>query len=79
MIDELKKENFSLKLKIYYLEEHLAKISPENVDQALQEVPYHPLFFSFILMLDVVFPIYLFSLKNATDPRSHLSRLLTEH
>ncbi|GJJ73159.1 hypothetical protein EMPS_05517 [Entomortierella parvispora] len=37
VIDELKKESFSLKLKIYFLEERLAKISPEHVDQALQE------------------------------------------
>ncbi|KAF9901299.1 hypothetical protein EC991_006281 [Linnemannia zychae] len=37
IIDELKKEGFSLKLKIFFLEERLAKISPEHVDQALQE------------------------------------------
>ncbi|KAG0046642.1 hypothetical protein BGZ83_008212 [Gryganskiella cystojenkinii] len=37
VIDDLNKENFSLKLKIYFLEERLAKISPEHVDQALQE------------------------------------------
>ncbi|KAG0291001.1 hypothetical protein BGZ96_005575 [Linnemannia gamsii] len=37
IIDELKKEGFELKLKIFFLEERLAKISPEHVDQALQE------------------------------------------
>ncbi|KAG0277456.1 hypothetical protein BGZ95_005913 [Linnemannia exigua] len=37
IIDELKKEGFGLKLKIFFLEERLAKISPEHVDQALQE------------------------------------------
>ncbi|KAF9370756.1 hypothetical protein CPB97_002496 [Podila verticillata] len=37
VIDELKKDSFGLKLKIYFLEERLAKISPEHVDQALHE------------------------------------------
>ncbi|KAF9922576.1 hypothetical protein FBU30_007311 [Linnemannia zychae] len=37
IIDELKKDGFELKLKIYFLEERLAKISPENADQALKE------------------------------------------
>ncbi|KAG0348377.1 hypothetical protein BG004_005322, partial [Podila humilis] len=37
VIDELKKDSFSLKLRIYFLEERLAKISPEHVDQAIHE------------------------------------------
>lgn len=37
MIDDVKKENFSLKLKIYFLEERLAKLAPEQVDLALKE------------------------------------------
>ncbi|KAG0225555.1 hypothetical protein BGW41_004664 [Actinomortierella wolfii] len=37
VIDQLKKESFSLKLKIFFLEERLAKVSPEHVDQALHE------------------------------------------
>ncbi|KAG0209086.1 hypothetical protein BGX33_005850, partial [Mortierella sp. NVP41] len=37
VIDELKKEGFSLKLKIFFLEERLAKMSPEHVDKALHE------------------------------------------
>ncbi|KAF9287592.1 hypothetical protein BGZ68_001580 [Mortierella alpina] len=37
VIDELKKECFSLKLKVYFLEDRLAKMSPEHVDQALNE------------------------------------------
>ncbi|KAF9950566.1 hypothetical protein BGZ70_001306 [Mortierella alpina] len=37
VIDELKKESFSLKLKVYFLEDRLAKMSPEHVDQALNE------------------------------------------
>lgn len=32
-----KKENFSLKLKIYFLEERLQKITPEHIDAALKE------------------------------------------
>lgn len=37
LIDEVKKENFSLKLKIYFLEDRLAKLAPEHVDAALKE------------------------------------------
>lgn len=37
LIDLTKKENFSLKLKIYFLEERLAKITPEHIDAALKE------------------------------------------
>ena len=31
MIDELKKENFSLKMRIYYLTENLSRLSPEGM------------------------------------------------
>lgn len=37
VIDEVKKENFSLKLKIYFLEERLSKLAPDQVDLALKE------------------------------------------
>ncbi|KAG0202470.1 hypothetical protein BGX28_005020 [Mortierella sp. GBA30] len=37
VIDELKKETFNLKVKVYFLEDRLAKMSPEHVDQALNE------------------------------------------
>lgn len=37
VIDEVKKENFSLKLKIYFLEERLAKLAPDQIDLALKE------------------------------------------
>lgn len=37
LIDEVNKENFSLKLKIYFLEERLAKLTPEQMDVALKE------------------------------------------
>jgi chromosome segregation ATPase len=33
----VKKENFSLKLKIYFLEERLAKLAPDQIDHALKE------------------------------------------
>jgi len=37
VIDEVKKENFNLKLKIYFLEDRLAKLAPDQVDLALKE------------------------------------------
>ncbi|KAG0364245.1 hypothetical protein BGZ54_007700 [Gamsiella multidivaricata] len=37
IIDELNKQNFSLKLKVYFLEDRLAKLSPEQLDQAAHE------------------------------------------
>jgi Centrosomin N-terminal motif 1 len=37
-MDNLKKENFSLKLRIFYLQEHLAKMRPENLEGVLNEV-----------------------------------------
>lgn len=37
VIDEVKKENFSLKLKIYFLEDRLSKLSPDQIDLALKE------------------------------------------
>lgn len=37
-INELKKENFSLKLKIFFLEERMTKMAPENVKDAYKEV-----------------------------------------
>lgn len=38
ILDESKRENFSLRLKIYYLEERLKKAIPKNIEEALQEV-----------------------------------------
>lgn len=38
MIDGLKKENFSLKLRIFYLQERLAQMRPENMESAINEV-----------------------------------------
>ncbi|KAF9986943.1 hypothetical protein BGZ65_005633 [Modicella reniformis] len=37
LIDELKNECFQLKLKIYYLEDRLGKLSPENVEEMAKE------------------------------------------
>ncbi|KAK4046670.1 hypothetical protein OIO90_006482 [Microbotryomycetes sp. JL221] len=37
VIDEFKKENFDLKLKIHFYEQRLEKLAPEHVDQALRE------------------------------------------
>ncbi|KAF9397521.1 hypothetical protein BGX21_008781 [Mortierella sp. AD011] len=37
VIDELNKQNFSLKLRVYFLEDRLAKLSPEHADQAANE------------------------------------------
>ncbi|KAA1114519.1 hypothetical protein PGT21_011974 [Puccinia graminis f. sp. tritici] len=36
-IDEVKKDNFNLKLKIYFLEDRMAKLAPDQVDLALKE------------------------------------------
>ena len=37
-MDNLKKENFSLKLRIFYLQERLAKMGPANLETILNEV-----------------------------------------
>ncbi|KAI9140837.1 hypothetical protein BKA69DRAFT_1077983 [Paraphysoderma sedebokerense] len=37
IIDEVKKENFGLKMRIYFLEERLAKMAPDNLNEALKE------------------------------------------
>ena len=37
VIDELKKENFSLKLKIHFLNERLNQLAPDQIDVALKE------------------------------------------
>ncbi|CAG8465628.1 1197_t:CDS:10, partial [Ambispora leptoticha] len=37
VIDEIKKENFSLKMKVYFLEEQLSKLGPDEMDKALKE------------------------------------------
>jgi hypothetical protein len=37
VIDSTRKENFSLKLKIHFLEERLAQLAPDQVDLALKE------------------------------------------
>ncbi|OZJ04990.1 hypothetical protein BZG36_01740 [Bifiguratus adelaidae] len=36
-IDELQKENFGLKMQIYYLEEKLAKVSPDSIEDTINE------------------------------------------
>jgi hypothetical protein len=38
VFDEVKKENFSLKLRIYFLEERMEKMSPSGISDALKEV-----------------------------------------
>ncbi|POY72208.1 hypothetical protein BMF94_4714 [Rhodotorula taiwanensis] len=37
VIDELKKDNFSLKLKLHFYEQRLEKMAPSSVEQALRE------------------------------------------
>jgi len=37
VIDELKKENFSLKLKVHFLEERLAQLAPDHIETALKQ------------------------------------------
>jgi hypothetical protein len=37
-INDLKKENFSLKLKIFFLEERMGKMAPKGVRDAFKEV-----------------------------------------
>ncbi|GLB41147.1 putative centrosomin N-terminal motif 1 [Lyophyllum shimeji] len=36
-IDNLKKENFSIKLRVHFLEEQLAKLAPDQIDAALKQ------------------------------------------
>ncbi len=36
-MDEIKKENFDLKLRVYHLEDRLRQMAPSNVDNALKE------------------------------------------
>ena len=36
-IDALKKENFSIKLKVHFLEERLAQLAPDQIDAALKQ------------------------------------------
>lgn len=36
-MDEMKKENFDLKLRVYHLEDRLRQLAPSNVDAALRE------------------------------------------
>lgn len=38
IIDEIKKENFGLKLKIVFMEERLKKLGPEHNEEAIKEV-----------------------------------------
>lgn len=42
VIDDIKKENFSLKLKVFFLNERLDKLGPEHRDAALKEVRTTP-------------------------------------
>jgi chromosome segregation ATPase len=36
-IDQLKKENFNIKLKVHFLEERLAELAPDQIDAALKQ------------------------------------------
>lgn len=36
--EQLKKTNFNLQLKVYYLVEKLSQLHPQNVDQLLKQV-----------------------------------------
>ena len=36
-IDNLKKENFNIKLKVHFLEERLAQLAPDQVESALKQ------------------------------------------
>ncbi len=38
LIDSLKKENFGLKLRIYYLTENLEKLTPEGIKDIVRDV-----------------------------------------
>ena len=40
-MDEIKKENFDLKLRVSLLQERLSKSAPENIEGALNEVKGH--------------------------------------
>jgi hypothetical protein len=37
-MDEMKKENFDLKLRVYHLEDKLRQMAPSNVDNMMREV-----------------------------------------
>lgn len=37
-MDEIKKENFDLKLRVSLLQERLSRLTPENIESALAEV-----------------------------------------
>jgi len=37
-MDDFKKENFDLKLRVYHLEERLRLLAPANMESALNEV-----------------------------------------
>ncbi|KAG8833328.1 hypothetical protein FRC17_010860 [Serendipita sp. 399] len=37
VIDQIKKENFSLKLKVHFLEERLAQLAPDHIEAALKQ------------------------------------------
>jgi len=41
VIDEMRKENFSLKLKIYFMQERLQNMAPEHIQAVLKEVLHH--------------------------------------
>lgn len=38
MMDEIKKENFDLKLRVSLLQDRLSRSTPENIESALSEV-----------------------------------------
>lgn len=37
-MDDMKKENFDLKLRVYHLEDRLRQLAPSNIDNVLKEV-----------------------------------------
>lgn len=39
-MDEIKKENFDLKLRVSLLQDRLSRSTPENIESALSEVSY---------------------------------------
>lgn len=56
VIDDIKKENFSLKLKVFFLNERLEKLGPEWNEAALKEVgDVRPVFFA--RFLDRLIPL----------------------
>lgn len=54
-MDEIKKENFDLKLRVSLLQERLSRSTPENIEGALNEV-----FFLILLRIGMVLIVFYF-------------------